>query len=52
MAGGGGKLELMYMTRCALILHSFTIEHIHASGMDLIGVVSPRMLKWDASGVC
>lgn len=35
------------MAGCAMILHYFALEHIPTSRIDLIGVVTPRVLKWD-----
>lgn len=32
-----------------MILHYFALEHIPASGVDLVSAVSPRMLKWEAT---
>lgn len=47
-SGEEAKGELVFMARCARIHHIFVVEHIPASGTDLISVVSPKMLKWDA----
>lgn len=45
---GESKGKLVYMQGCALILHYVALEHIPASGVDLVSVVSLRMLKWEA----
>lgn len=41
------KGKLVFMQGCALILYYFVVEHIPASEIDLVSVVSPRMLKWE-----
>lgn len=48
VAGGETKPKLVYMVECVLILHLFAVEHIPASGKNLIGFVRPNMLKWDS----
>lgn len=40
--------KYVYMQGCTLILHYFALEHILAPEIDLISVVTPRMLKCDA----
>lgn len=46
--GGESKSKAVCVVACALILHYFVIEHIPASGVNLISVLSPIMLKRDA----
>lgn len=45
MTGGEGKPKLMYKRGCAFILHVFSVEHIHASGMNLIRIASSKSLS-------
>lgn len=45
---GESRGEYMYMQGGALIFHYFGLEHISAYDIDLISVVTPRVLKWDA----
>lgn len=42
---GKPKSSLMYMVRCALILHIFVIKHFSSFETDLIIVVSQTMLQ-------
>lgn len=44
-SGGEGKPKLIFMVGCALILHVFAVEHMLASGMDLIDVISRGYLS-------
>lgn len=48
MAGVETKAQLVYMVGSALILHHLVIWHIPTSWTDLLGIVSPSILKWDA----
>lgn len=45
---GESKGKAVYMQGCALILRYFVFEHIPVSRIDLITVITLRMLKWDA----
>lgn len=47
MREGESKGKLVYMQGYALILQYFALEHIPASGVDLVSVMSSRMLKWE-----
>lgn len=46
VAEGETKPKSIYMEGCAL--HGFAVEHISAFGMNLIRVISLRILRWDA----
>lgn len=45
---GRGATEADIHGGCALILYVFAAEHIPIYGTNLISVVSPKMLKFDA----